>query len=237
MEDTLVDMSASDLQTDAVLRVPQNGLQDRQSANTVCVSFFRCLCLTKSQTIFRSATRPFGFILLSHVLQPRIDHPVGQFRTNADRGKVFSQGRKDSPLHQLQSRGPVDDDELGEEVEEVCKAVLEFVISFSEAKHTMVHCVDEWVSAIVRGCLRGMGELRDDELARMQTCVCRSPSGEHKFTCSFLAWNIPQMTHIPRVYEQSLGGTCRRRGRIVEEQTSLFQHQYSRAVVLPSCYP
>ena len=133
----------------------------------ICVSFFRRLCLTKSQTIFRSATQPFGFILLSHVLRPRIDHPVGQFRTNADRGEVFSQGRKDSPLHQLQSGGPVNDDKLGKEVEEVCKAALEFVISFREAKHAMVHCMDEWVSAIVRGCLRGMGKLRDDELAQM----------------------------------------------------------------------
>jgi hypothetical protein len=58
-----------------------------------------------------------------------------------------------------------DDDELDEEAEEVRKAALEFMISLSEAKPSMVRRVDGWVSAIVRGCLGGMGELRDDELS------------------------------------------------------------------------
>jgi hypothetical protein len=61
--------------------------------------------------------------------------------------------------------GPPDDDELDEEAEEVRKAALEFMISLSEAKPTMVRRVDGWVSAMVRGCLGGMGELRDDELS------------------------------------------------------------------------
>ena len=61
--------------------------------------------------------------------------------------------------------GPPDDDELDEEAEEVRKAALEFMISLSEAKSAMVRRVDGWVSAIVRGCLGGMGELRDDELS------------------------------------------------------------------------
>jgi importin-5 len=61
--------------------------------------------------------------------------------------------------------GPPDDDELDEEAEEVRKAALEFMISLSEAKPAMVRRVDGWVSAIVRGCLGGMGELRDDELS------------------------------------------------------------------------
>ena len=39
------------------------------------------------------------------------------------------------------------------------------MISLSEAKPAMVRRTDGWVSAIVRGCLGGMGELRDDELA------------------------------------------------------------------------
>lgn len=60
--------------------------------------------------------------------------------------------------------GPIDDDELDEEAEEVRKAALEFMISLSEAKPAMVRRTDGWVSAIVRGCLGGMGELRDDEL-------------------------------------------------------------------------
>ena len=64
-----------------------------------------------------------------------------------------------------QNGGPVDDEELDEEAEEVRKAALEFMISLSEAKPAMVRRTDGWVSAIVRGCLGGMGELRDDELA------------------------------------------------------------------------
>ena len=61
--------------------------------------------------------------------------------------------------------GPADDEELDEEAEEVRKAVLEFMISLSEAKPAMVRRTNSWVSTIVRGCLGGMGELWDDELA------------------------------------------------------------------------
>lgn len=44
------------------------------------------------------------------------------------------------------------------------KAALEFMISLSEAKPNMVKKVDGWTAAVVRGCLEGMGELRDDDL-------------------------------------------------------------------------
>jgi hypothetical protein len=53
---------------------------------------------------------------------------------------------------------------LDEEREDVRKAALEFMISLSEAKPSMVRKVEGWTGAIVRGCLEGMGELRDDNL-------------------------------------------------------------------------
>jgi len=56
------------------------------------------------------------------------------------------------------------DIEKDEEEEEVRKAALEFMVSLSEARPALVRRADGWVSAIVRGCLGGMGELRDDEL-------------------------------------------------------------------------
>ncbi|KIM80082.1 hypothetical protein PILCRDRAFT_543941 [Piloderma croceum F 1598] len=57
-----------------------------------------------------------------------------------------------------------DIDELGEEEEAIMKAALEFMITLSEAGSTMVTEVDGWVAAIVRGCLEGMGTLRNDDL-------------------------------------------------------------------------
>jgi Importin repeat len=74
-----------------------------------------------------------------------------------------------------QNGGPPDDEELDEEAEEVRKAALEFMISLSEAKPAMVRRVDGWVSAIVRGCLGGMGELRDDELSTWLDADVRGP--------------------------------------------------------------
>ena len=61
-------------------------------------------------------------------------------------------------------KGPATGD-LGddEEAEEVRKAALEFMISLSEARPMMVKRVDGWTSAIVRGCLSGMGEIPEDE--------------------------------------------------------------------------
>jgi hypothetical protein len=50
-----------------------------------------------------------------------------------------------------------------EEREEARKAALEFVLTLSEEKPSMVRRVDGWSAAIVRGCLEGMGELDDDD--------------------------------------------------------------------------
>jgi hypothetical protein len=73
---------------------------------------------------------------------------------------------------------PPDDDELDEEAEEVRKAALEFMISLSEARPAMVRRVDGWVSAMVRDCLGGMGELRDDELSTWLDADVRGPFSE-----------------------------------------------------------
>lgn len=53
---------------------------------------------------------------------------------------------------------------MNKEKEDVGKAVLEFMISLSEAKLKMVRKVNGWITAIIRGCLEGMGELGDDYL-------------------------------------------------------------------------
>ena len=55
-------------------------------------------------------------------------------------------------------------DGLDEEKETAMKAALEFMITLSEAGSGIVNEVDGWVAAIVRGCLEGMGTLRDDDL-------------------------------------------------------------------------
>lgn len=60
-------------------------------------------------------------------------------------------------------KGPATGDLDDEEAEEVRKAALEFMISLSEARPLMVKRVDGWTSAIVRGCLAGMGEIPEDE--------------------------------------------------------------------------
>jgi importin-5 len=74
------------------------------------------------------------------------------------------------------------EDEEKEERDEVRKAALEFMVSLSEAKPTMVRKVRDngWVVAIVRGCLEGMGELPEDD-DMLQTWLeadVRGPFGE-----------------------------------------------------------
>lgn len=50
-----------------------------------------------------------------------------------------------------------------EESDEVRKAALEFMVTVSEARPSMVRSVSGWVPAIVRGCLEGMGEIPEDD--------------------------------------------------------------------------
>lgn len=61
------------------------------------------------------------------------------------------------------------DEEISEEKDEARKAVLEFMISLSEARPGMIRrsgAVGEaWVRSVVRGCLEGMGEIGGSEAA------------------------------------------------------------------------
>ena len=62
-------------------------------------------------------------------------------------------------------KSPKDDgDELDKEKEAMMKAVLEFMITLSEAKLGIFLSVHEWTAAVVKGCLEGMETLRDNQL-------------------------------------------------------------------------
>lgn len=101
-----------------------------------------------------------------------------------------------------------DADDLDEEAEEVRKAALEFMISLSEAKPGMVRRVEGWVTAVVRGCLGGMGELREDEL---EVWLEADPAED------------PTDDTYPHVYEQSLDRlSCALGGKAV--LPAAFQH-------------
>ena len=95
--------------------------------------------------------------------------------------------------------GPVDNEELDEEAKEVCKATLEFMISLSKAKPTMVHHTNGWVSTIMHGCLGRMGELQDDKLALWLDANVRVLNFDNiDFILrgnSYSQWRTPQTTH------------------------------------------
>ncbi|CAL1712081.1 unnamed protein product [Somion occarium] len=76
-----------------------------------------------------------------------------------------------------------------EEAEEVRKAALEFMLSLSEARPSMVRRVDGWTTAIVRGCLASMGEIPEEET----TIWLEADPAED-----------PTDDTYPHVYEQSL---------------------------------
>jgi hypothetical protein len=58
--------------------------------------------------------------------------------------------------------GKAKDEPRDEEGEEVRKAALEFMVSLSESKPSMVRRVEGWIPVIIKGCLEGMGELEED---------------------------------------------------------------------------
>jgi hypothetical protein len=66
-----------------------------------------------------------------------------------------------APSSQSHSGGTAEDS-ADTEKEEVRKAALEFMITLSEAKPSMVRKVPGWVGAAVRGCLEGMGEFDEE---------------------------------------------------------------------------
>lgn len=58
--------------------------------------------------------------------------------------------------------GKAKEEPRDEEGEEVRKAALEFMVSLSESKPSMVKRVEGWIPIIIKGCLEGMGELEED---------------------------------------------------------------------------
>ncbi|KAH7883434.1 ARM repeat-containing protein [Phlebopus sp. FC_14] len=76
-----------------------------------------------------------------------------------------------------------------DEKEQVRRAALEFMVSLSEAKPSMVKRTDGWTLAIVRACLEGMGELPEDGL---EVWLDADPSED------------AQDESYPHVYDQSL---------------------------------
>ncbi|KAI0046306.1 ARM repeat-containing protein [Auriscalpium vulgare] len=231
-----------DLQTDAVLRVLQKGLQDPQSVEvrhaalrasvsylTSCdphqaaqslslmypmletlpplphshlPKFLNTLTpLTSSSAQLFAPHLPALLAFLPALILPSAD--PGPTPTVA-RPFPGSQGAFAFPPEQSDDH----EQERDEEAEEVRKAALEFMISLSEARPSMVRRVDGWVGAIVRGCLGGMGELRDDEL---QTWLEADPSED------------PTDDTYPHVYEQSLDRlACALGGKAV--LPAAFQH-------------
>ncbi|KAI0821251.1 ARM repeat-containing protein [Irpex lacteus] len=81
----------------------------------------------------------------------------------------------------------VDDED--EETKEVRQSALEFMVSLSEARPSMVRRVDGWTAAVVRGCLEGMGELSEDD---MDVWLEADPAED------------PTDDDYPHVYEQAL---------------------------------
>jgi len=60
------------------------------------------------------------------------------------------------------STGKAKEELRDEEGEAICKAALEFMVSLSESKPSMVKRVDGWIPIMIKGCLEGMGELEED---------------------------------------------------------------------------
>jgi len=58
--------------------------------------------------------------------------------------------------------GKAKDEPKDEEGEEIRKAALEFMVSLSESKPSMVKRVEGWIPVIIKGCLEGMGEIEED---------------------------------------------------------------------------
>ena len=105
-------------------------------------------------------------------LRPRIVPSSYTVSTPTESNPTPFSGQGASP--ECKSLG-TDIDGLGEEEEAIMKAIIEFMITLSEAGSTMVTEVDGWIAAIVRGCLEGMGTLRNDDLREWLEADVRAP--------------------------------------------------------------
>ncbi|KIK93959.1 hypothetical protein PAXRUDRAFT_33792 [Paxillus rubicundulus Ve08.2h10] len=91
-------------------------------------------------------------------------------------------------VHQQSDEGDAEAAE-DDEKEQVRRAALEFMVSLSEAKPSIIKRVDGWTLAVVRACLEGMGELPEDGLG---VWLETDPSDDS------------QDESYPHVYDQSL---------------------------------
>lgn len=95
-------------------------------------------------------------------LRPRILPSTDAVSTPTESKPAPPSGTFAFPHPSEPSRDDVDG--VDEEMEATMKAALEFMITLIEAGSGMMNDVDSWVSAIVRGCLDGMGTRRNDDL-------------------------------------------------------------------------
>jgi importin-5 len=101
------------------------------------------------------------------------------------------------------------------EKDEMRKAALEFMVSLSEAKPSMVRKVPGWVAAAVRGCLEGMGEFEDDAGSLevwLDADVRYLPFVfivlEIRCSLIFLACRRSYGRHVPSCIRTVLGSAC-----------------------------
>ncbi|KAF9218740.1 ARM repeat-containing protein [Gyrodon lividus] len=103
---------------------------------------------------------------------------------NTSTSFVFPPGHGHQQDDEVDAEAAEDD-----EKEQVRRAALEFMVSLSEAKPSMVKRVDGWTMAIVRACLEGMGELPEDGLEAWLEADISEDS---------------QVESYPHVYDQAL---------------------------------
>jgi importin-5 len=78
----------------------------------------------------------------------------------------------------------------GEEEEETRQLALEFMITLSEAKPSMVKKVDGWVNVVVRACLEGMSEFEEEEGWEDEDVrtICSRRSPFHLYVIAAFKW-------------------------------------------------
>lgn len=90
---------------------------------------------------------------------------------------------------------PSEDQQEDDERTTLRLSALEFMISLSEAKPTMVKKVAGWVDIIVRACLEGMGELDEEDAGGLEGWLAEDPSNSSSSS---------ETEAPPALYEQSL---------------------------------
>ncbi|KAI0782934.1 ARM repeat-containing protein [Abortiporus biennis] len=236
-----------DLQTDSVLGILREGLQDPQSVEVRLAALRASVAyLTASDRSQQAHALSLMYPMLntlpalphSHLptflstLTPLASsHPTlfaphlpdllkffpGLILPSADAGPTPTVARPNPgggssfvfppPGHDEKGKGPAIEPE-DEEAEEVRKAALEFMVSLSEARPSMVRRVEAWTAAIIRGCLDGMSEIPEDET---EIWLEADPADD------------PTDDSYPHVYEQALDRlACALGGRAVLPAASQY---------------